>query len=447
MPHWARKPADSSQQSPLPIAQIYCHNLPHVASGAGTPLSTRISAKRSGPPRVALLIETSNAYGRGLLAGVAEYVQMHGPWSVYLPETGRADGSAATRLRGWRGDGVLVRAEDHATARAANLSESAIVDLSAAGLLQGRPAVHSDLAAEADAGFDHLWDRGYRHMGFCGVSQYAWVRRQQKAFCRRAGEAGADVSVFLRTLRLTRAKGWAADRAALAAWLRTLPRPVGIFACYDLLGQLVLDACRLAGLRIPDDVAVIGVDDDAVRCSLSDPPLSSVAPDTRLIGYRAAELLAAIMAGRRVEAGMRLVPPLGVSARRSTEALAVPDMDVAAALRFIRDHCCESIGVSDVVSEVALSRRVLESRFVRHVGRTPHAEIQRCRMEIAKQLLADTDLPVKSIATRVGAGTPEYLSVLFQKTLATTPSAYRAGRQPGRTAVIRIATSRSSSRP
>ncbi|MGN6627385.1 MAG: substrate-binding domain-containing protein [Tepidisphaeraceae bacterium] len=389
-------------------------------------------ARRVKSPRVALIVETSNAYGRGLLAGIAEYVQTHGPWSVYLPETHRADDTSAARLRGWRGDGVLVRAEDRVTAKAAAACGSAVVDLSAAGLLPQAPAVHSDVRAEAGLAFDHLRERGFRHLGFCGVSDYPWVRWQQERFCELAADAGATVSSFVEPLRLTQARAWTADRNALAAWLRKLPKPVGIFACYDLRGQQVLDACRFAGLRIPDEVAVIGVDDDAVRCSLSDPPLSSVAPDTRRVGYQAAELLTKLMAGERVPPGMQLVPPLGVSARRSTDALAVPDADVAAALQFVRDHCCEPITVQDILDTLHLSRRSLENRFIRLVGRSPHAEVLRCRVERAKQLLMGTDLPIKTIAGRVGVGTPEYLSTLFQRVIGQTPSAYRAQHQPGR---------------
>ena len=393
-------------------------------------MRTRTTARtaRSGdhrPPRVALLVETSNAYGRGLLAGVAEYVQVHGPWSVYLPEAGRADESAAARLRGWRGDGVLVRAEDRRTARAAAACSRAVVDLSAAGLLPAAPAVHSDVRAEAALAFEHLWERGFRHLGFCGVSDYPWVRWQRERFTDLAAAAGAVVWAHVEPLRQTGARGWTADRDALAAWLVGLPKPVGIFACYDLRGQQVLDACRSVGMRIPDDVAVVGVDDDAVRCSLSDPPLSSVAPDTRRVGYLAAELLARLMSGRPVPAGMRVVPPLGVSARRSTDALAVADPDVSAALRYVRDHSCEPITVDDLLAEVALSRRSLEARFERLVGRTPHAEILRCRVERAKQLLGTTDLPIKSVAAGVGVRTPEYLSVLFRRAVGVTPSAYR----------------------
>ena len=395
-------------------------------------LVMRRSKGLTAPPRVALLIETSNAYGRGLLAGVAAYVQTHGPWSIFLPETGRADDTVAVRLRSWRGDGVLVRAEDRATARAAKNCGSAVIDLSAAGLLPSAPVLHSDVRAEAELGFAHLWDRGFRHMGFCGVTDYAWVRWQQARFAELAGDVGVDLSVLIEPLRLTQARGGADDRRTLVAWLRRLPKPVGIFACYDLRGQQVLDACRVAGLRIPDDVAVVGVDDDAVRCSLSDPPLSSVAPDTRRIGYDAAALLSRMMAGESVEPRMLLIPPLAVSARRSTDALAVPDADVAAVLRFIRDHFNEAITVETILDRLALSRRSFEHRFVRLTGRTPHAEILRTRLERARQLLAETDLPIKAIATRVGVATPEYLCVLFQRVFAHTPSAFRNRHQPGR---------------
>jgi len=378
-------------------------------------------------PRVALLVETSNAYARGLLAGIAAYVQVHRPWSVYLPEAGRGE---AAGLRGWSGDGVIVRAEDRRAARAAARCGCPVVDLSAAGLLPDVPVVHSDVRAEAAAAFDHLWDRGFRHLGFCGVGDYPWVRWQRDQFHALATAAGATVATRIRPLRPRGGRGWAAERAALSAWLQRLPKPVGLFACYDLLGQQILDACRAAGLRIPDEVAVVGVDDDAVRCSLSDPPLSSVAPDTRRAGYLAADLLAQLMAGRPVAPGMRLVPPVGVVARRSTDAVAVPDPDVAAALRFIREHCCDpGITVAAVLDQVPLGRRSLEARFVRLVGRTPHAEIQRCRVESAKRLLLGTDLPIKTIAARVGVGTPEYLSVLFRRAAGTTPTAFRSKSQ------------------
>jgi LacI family transcriptional regulator len=292
-------------------------------------------------------------------------------------------------------------------------------------LLPGAPAVHSDVRAEAEEAFMHLWNRGFRQLGFCGVSNYAWAKWQHERFAELASEAGCKLASHVETLRIGGAAAWSADLRSIARWLEELPKPVGIFACYDVRGQQVLNACHLAGLRVPDDVAVVGVDNDLVRCSLSDPPLSSVVPDTHRIGQTAAEFLAKMMAGHTAEPGLRLIRPIGVVTRRSTDALAINDPDISAAIRFIRDNACRPIGVSDVLREVALSRRALEGKFVRLLGRTPHQEILRCRMEKARILLSETDLPVKVVACQAGIRNSEYFSVLFKRIFGKSPSACR----------------------
>lgn len=375
-------------------------------------------------PRVALLIETSNAYARGLLEGVAQHLHEQAMWSVFLPERGRGD-PAPRWLRGWHGDGIIARAESASVARAVMASGLPAVDLSAAGLLRGVPWVHSDVRAEAEAGFAHLWERGYRRLGFCGATEYRWAEWQRERFVGLAREAGCECSEFVRPLVSSSATGLASGQRALARWLRQLRKPVGIFACFDVRGQQLLDACRSAGIRVPDDIAVVGVDNDPLRCGLSDPPLSSVVPDTHRVGYLAAQLLRQMMAGKAVPAEPHLVPPLGVVARRSSDALAIDDPDVSAAVRYIREHACEPINVKQVLEEVPLSRRVLESRFRNLLGRTPHEELLRCRIERARQLLMETELPVKAVAERVGVGNPEYLSVLFRRLTGCTPVAFR----------------------
>jgi LacI family transcriptional regulator len=382
-----------------------------------------------------LLIESSNAYARGLLTGIADFVRRSGArWSIYFPETGRAE-TAIRRLRGWQGDGVIVRAESKQAVSAVSRCRCPVINVSAAGLLANAPAFHSDVRAEADAAFAHLWERGFRRLGFCGVRDYAWSGWQLERFRDLARASGVEISTHVAPLVRGGPAAWARDRRKLVAWLRSLPKPVGVFACYDLRGQQVLEACREAGLAVPDEVAVIGVDNDPVRCSLSDPPLSSVEPNAHRVGYLAASELEAMMNGRRVKPGLRLVPPLGVVARRSTDSLAIADPDVAAALRFIREHACEQIGVKQVLDVVPLSRRSLEARFVKLLGCTPHDQILRCRVERAKQLLSDTDLPIKSIAGVVGARSPEYLSVLFRRLTGSSPSAYRAAQSSGRVQV------------
>ena len=187
----------------------------------------------------------------------------------------------------------------------------------------------------------------------------------------------------------------------------------------------MLDACRSAGLAVPSDVAVIGVDNDALLCDLASPPLTSVIPNAHRAGYEAAALLEKLMAGRKVPATAHLIPPLGVAARQSTDVLAVDDRDVARAVQFIREHACEGINVSDLLRTVPLSRRVLEQRFQKLLGRTPREEILHVRLARVRQLLGETDLPLYLIAERTGFEHVEYLSVVFKRETGQTPSEYR----------------------
>jgi LacI family transcriptional regulator len=212
----------------------------------------------------------------------------------------------------------------------------------------------------------------------------------------------------------------------IGRWLLSLPRPVGVMACYDIRARHVLDACRRVGLAVPDQVAVIGVDNDEFLCNLAEPPLSSVAPDTRRTGYEAAALLDRLMSGRERPRGQAIfVEPLGVVARRSTDVLAVGDPDVSAAVRFIREHACQGIAVKDLLARVPLSRRVLEGRFRKLLGRTPHEEIARIRFERVRQLLRETRLPLEEVARRSGFRNAEYLSTAYRREFGTAPSVYR----------------------
>jgi LacI family transcriptional regulator len=392
----------------------------------GSPSMSRSTQRGSAKGRlqIALLIETSNAYARGLLEGITLYLRDHQSWSIYISEHRRGD-SVPHWLWGWNGDGIIARIENRDIARAVAERNLPTVDVSAARLLPGVPWVETDDAAIARLAFDHLADRGFRHLGFCGLNNYNWSLWRCDHFRRLAAEAGCDCSVHMTETGGDRAADWAAEQDDLATWIQGLPKPVGVFACFDIRGRQVLDACRMLGVRVPDEVAVIGVDNDPVLCELADPPLSSVIPDTHRTGYVAADLLARMIAGERVQPEAHLIQPRVVIARRSTDALAIDDPDVSAAVAFIREHACDGIGVKQVLDAVALSRRVLESRFKKLLGRTPHAEIVRVQVARARDLLTQTDLPLKTIARRVGIAHAEYLSVVFKSVAGKSPSAYR----------------------
>lgn len=370
---------------------------------------------------VALLIETSNAYGRGLLQGVIHYAREHPAWSFHLMEQGRGAEPPAW-LKGWKGDGILARIETPAIASAVARAKLPAVDLSAARLLQKLPWVETDDAQIASLAVGHLLERGFKHFAFCGDARFQWSIWREQYFTQRLREAGHDCRTH---------SGWsgagdpAAERRALIAWLRSLPKPVGVLACYDIRGQQVLDACRQAGLAVPDEVAVLGVDNDELLCELAAPPLSSVIPNTHRTGYEAAALLDRMMSGEEVAAEPHLIPPLGIAARQSTDVLAIDDREVVRAMQFIRAHACEGIDVSDVLAVVNVSRRVLEQRFRKLLRRSPHEEILHLRLARVQQLLSETDLPLYLIAEATGFEHVEYLSVAFKRELGLTPRQFR----------------------
>ena len=389
----------------------------------GTP-PDRPRRSRASERTIALLIETSNSYARGLLTGVIQYTREHTPWTTYLAEHGRGD-APPEWLSHWKGDGIIARVENSRIAEAVLAPGLPVVDVSAANLLPGVPWVETDDKLVAAMAYEHLAGRGFRHFAYCGDPRFNWSNWRCEHFVRLARDAGRSCDVLGASVTPRSSDEWTDQAERLASWVAALPKPVGIMACYDLMGREVLQACRAAGVNVPDDVAVIGVDNDEQLCELADPPLSSVIPDPRRTGYRAAALLDEMMSGKRAEAQGYFLPPLGVAARRSSDVIAVDEPDVAAALRFIRDHACEGIGVGEVLDAVPLSRRVMESRFKKLIGHSPHDEIHRVRLARAKELLRETNLSLYDVAHRVGLKHAEYLSVWFKNAAGITPSEYR----------------------
>lgn len=375
-------------------------------------------------PEVALLIEMSNAYARGLLQGIIQFArEQHPPWSVQLVEQGRGDPPPAW-LKSWRGSGIIARIENRRIARAVTATRLPLVDVSAARTVPEIPWVETDDKEIVRLATEHLLERGFRNFGYCGDSQFNWSQWRRDHFVTALGALGLKPSLHDVS---PRGKPDSAEQRQrrLTKWLRSLPRPSGVFVCYDILAREVVDVCRTCGIAVPEEIAVIGVDNDELLCNLSSPPLTSVQLDTYRTGYLAASLLADLMAVRPVRRDAHLVKPLGIVTRQSTSILAIPDPDVAAALRHIREHACDGINVAQLLRVVPCSRRVLEQRFRRFLGRSPHDEILRVRIERVKQLLVETDLPLRTIAARSGFRHPEYLNVVFKRETATTPAQFR----------------------
>ena len=370
--------------------------------------------------RVALIFETTNAYARALLIGIGDYVLSHGPWSVHFAELG-TDDRPPSWLENWKGDGVIFRGESAPIARVVDQLQVPKVDLTPSRLLADSPWVKADDAAIAQLAAQHFAERGFREFAFCGDARYRWSQRRGERFGELIRAHGHICHDYRSSLRHPNSD---AEVNAIAEWLTALPKPVAVFACYDNRGQQVLEACRRAGLAVPGEVAVLGVDNDEVLCVLSPPPLSSVMLNPRRAGWEAAALLSLMMRGEKVATEPRLIPPVGIETRQSTDILAVGDAKIAAALRYIREHACAGIRVSDVLRHCPMARRALEEKFRRFIGRTPRQEILRVQLNRVKELLVGTELPVGEIALRTGFE-PEYLSAVFRQEIKLAPSDYR----------------------
>lgn len=389
-------------------------------------------------PRVALLVESSRAYGRGTLSGIAKYIREHSHWSIFLQEHSFCD-DLPPWLENWQGDGIITRVENRAMTRVIQRLGIPAVYLRNVPLKIKMPSVLTDNAAASRVAFEHLQERGFRHFAFCGYDGADYSDERRESFVNCVERAGLRCHIF-EGARKSRKSSTATyeeeglkDGEWVGHWLRHLPKPIGLMACNDMRGQQVLNASRAAGVAVPDEVAVIGVDNEETLCDLSDPPLSSVVPNTERVGYEAAAVLDELMNGKKPLPHRYFIEPKGVVTRRSTEVLAIEDRQIAAAVRFIREHTCDGIDVSDVVKFVGWSRSTLERRYEKVTGNSPKHDILRFRLNRAKQLLAETDFSLAYIATKIGFAHTEYFSRIFKKKIGMTPAQFRAQSQTAKT--------------
>ncbi|MBU6398974.1 MAG: DNA-binding transcriptional regulator [Verrucomicrobia bacterium] len=370
---------------------------------------------------VVLLIESSRGSGRRLLKGIADYARHHGPWAFYWEPRGLE--RAWAHLTHLDPDGIILRDVD-AVDEVLSLRLPAVVIGHSRKAIPGLVNVVTESEAIGRLGAEHLLRAGLRHFAFCGFADKPWSRLRGESFRRRLAMVGFPTHLFEAPQPLT-TRSWKGELAAMIRWLRSLPKPAGLMACNDDRGQQVLTAASIAGLRVPDELAVIGADNDELVCDLSDPPMSSVSINFERAGYEGARALHQLMAGRRNPRRGILVHSTHVVARQSTDILLVPDPAAAKALRFIRQHAQEHLRVNDVARAAGVSRRILESRFRTTLGRSVLEEIRRWRVDRISRMLVETNQSVSQIALALGYGGVEHIARYFRRETGMTPLAYR----------------------
>jgi len=375
-------------------------------------------------PRVAVLMEPSRPFERGLIQGIAAYSRLHGPWQFYrkLPYvTGGSELSVGV-LRDWRPEGIIVR-EQKNLAAILELGVPTVIAPSR-DYVAGYPNVRSDNQQVGMLGAEHLVDCGLKNFAYCGMDRaFVWSRERRDGFRQRLARAGYDVSVYELPYRASQL-AWTRQRRRLVAWLKSLPKPLGLMVCSDDYSLGIFEACAQVGYRIPDDVAMVSVGNDDTICDLTFPPLSSIALNTVRGGYAVAENLARQMAGRRSHSTL-VIEPIGVVARGSSDILAIDNPDVARAVRYIQHNSAQRLRVDDVVRATASSRRALYDAFAKATGRSIYRYLCGVRADRAARLLRETTMSVAQVAAELSFPDEKNFARFFRREKAASPRAYR----------------------
>lgn len=373
--------------------------------------------------RVAVLVESTRAYARELIRGIALHNREHRDWEITFTPHGLGEGSSSW-IKNWQGDGILARIDDRQTFRTIVKKNIPTVDLRRSFSSPAIPRIGPDDEAAVSMLFQFLRHRGFCRFAFVGVSHDVHppmgVRRD---CCRRLAETCDFFSEL--EMDVEPEENVAKNDRKLVRWLQRLPAHVAILACNDDFGLRVLNACQKIGRAVPDDLAVTGIGNDDCLCELAMPGLTSVDLNPYRIGYEAAEMLRKMMGENQVFPDSTLIEPKRIVARASTNILSTADEKVNTALRLIRDRACLGLDVREVLRHVRLSRVALENRFKKSIGRTIYQTILETRLERVQELLSNTDLTIKTIADRCGFEYPEYLMLLFRRRYGMTMNVFR----------------------
>ena len=385
-----------------------------------------MASRRRRPPRVALLVETTRTYTRELLSGVRRYVAAHGPWSCFI-ELRALESGPPPWLKNWDGDGILTRTFTQEMADVIAATGLPAVELRATFLKSALPFVGMDNHLIGQMVAEHFIDRGYRNFAVYSLHTERFFEERVQNFVTAVESHGGSCSLLPEPIS-DRAADWEKGQARLMSWLAGLPKPIGVFAANDQLGIRLLDACQRAGIAVPEEVAVVGAENEETLCAFANPPLTSVRFDGATVGFAAAELLARLMRGGARPKGETLFPPKGIVVRESSDEFVINDRLVAHAARMIRENAATGLNVDDLCRRLNASRSTLDRRMKAALGRTPKDEILRVRFREVERLLRETDLTIEAIAEQTGFAYSHDLQAAFKSEYGQTPGGFRNGK-------------------
>jgi len=375
-------------------------------------------------PRVAILVDTSTTWGRRVITGIHNYTRLHHAWQIFVEARGLEEPFSAPAE--WAVEGVIARVSNPKMVSELHSLGVPVINVSSIELPGSTfPRVTTNVREAAALAVKHFQERGFQNFAYFSLLGLSYVSSQQDAFTQAVRQAGHDCTLFGVRTHAGAEPDWSFDLNKLATWLKRLPKPIAIFTWNASCAREILFGCQVAGVIVPEEVAVLSGADDDLLCEVSHIPISAIKVAAEQIGFQAAAFLDHWVTNHSVPKKNILLSPLEVVTRQSTDTLAIKDPALVKALNFIRRKADQPIQVEEVAANVGISRRALERRFSKTLNRTPAEEIRRHHLELAKKLLGETDMRIPDIADAAGFGSPEYMAFVFRRELGLNPRRYR----------------------
>lgn len=378
--------------------------------------------------KVVVLLDISRGYEREFFIGISRFLSCNQPWNIYRPDpqyirTGRGKGELDL-IKKWNADGIVMREPEKIDDILSLELPTAIIPYKERKFHENVNVVRGNSRYLGEIAAEHFLEKKYRNFAFCGYDNMEWSLKRAQGFCTSVQDAGFSVHVFMRP-KNKKQQLWHYEQNQVLKWLKSLPKPVGLFACTDDRSIQIAQMCAVGNILVPEEVAILGVDNDMLICDTCNPPLSSIELNIQKAGYEAAKALTEIMSGVGSKGKQIFVEPIKIVQRKSTDIFFSEDEDVKKALYFIRQNADKPMKVSDVIDATMVSRRSLYEKFKKIVGRGINEEIRRVRIEKVATMLTDTDLTVSEIAYRLNYLGPDHISRYFKIEKGTTPVEFR----------------------
>jgi LacI family transcriptional regulator len=370
--------------------------------------------------RMLLLVETSRNYGRELLRGIAKYSHIYGPWRFFNEL--QQERLSISQIRKLAPDGIFAQAND-----ATSIDEFLPKDIPAvmfagdAGIIPGAPIVIDNWKQEGQIAANHLLEKGFRNFAFCGFDYCHWSKARYEAFSEEIARSGYSVEKYQNPSKRYNQK----ELSHLCQWIVSLKKPIGLLACNDDRARHVLEACQLCDVHVPEQMAILGIDNDPLRCDMADPPLSSIVINCSAAGFKAAKLMDEMIRTGKKSEELIVAQPTHVNVRRSTDTIAVEDPDVALALQFVRKNARRQVSVEEVADNVAIGRRSLERKFKKALNTTVMRSIRKERVSQICLRLISTNEQISKMAMDFNMCSFTHFADYFKKETGMTPKEYR----------------------